>query len=74
MHNNKGTHRTLAVCLALIGFLILAEESFADPSKTRAQIWSGSRELIRFSKHPVPRAERVPENNVVVTFLGPPFF
>ena len=40
MHNNKGTHRTLAVCLVLIGFLVLAgcTQKGPDngPSKTDA--------------------------------------
>lgn len=48
--------------------LTLAEERFADPSKTREQIWSGFGELISFARQPVLQAERVPENVMVVTF------
>jgi hypothetical protein len=46
----------------------LANERFADSSHPIADTWSGFGSFVIFNKQPVSQANRLPENNVVVTF------
>ncbi len=46
----------------------LGSERMAMPGYTTTQLWTEFADLVTFFPEPVPQADRLPENNVIVTF------
>ena len=46
----------------------LGSERMAAPGYTTTQLWTDFADLVTFSAQPVPQADRLPENNVIVRF------